>query len=279
MNPSKAGSPNVYNSGGWSQRLSREDGTRGVILTLCLWAGLGCLVQMNPVFGGTPMAEKEFAPYARTAYQQAEKRYQTQPLSDEAAWQFARACFDLADVATTRTERASIAERGIAASREVIVRAPNLAPAHYYLGMNLAQLAQTKGLGALRLVTQMEHEFTLVLKLDEQFDFAGADRNLGLLYRDAPAIGSIGSRSKARQHLERAVELAPQYPENCLNLIEAYLKWGNRTGARGELRAVELLWPTARTNFVGAAWASSWADWQPRFEKLQKERQSSTEKP
>jgi tetratricopeptide (TPR) repeat protein len=267
------------NSGGWSQRLSREDGTRGGILTFCLWAGLGCLVQTNPVFGGTPMAEKDFAPYARTAYQQAEKRYQTQPLNDEAAWQFARACFDLADAATTRAERASIAERGIAASRQAVIRAPNLAPAHYYLGMNLAQLAQTKGLGALKLVTQMEHEFTLVLKLDEHFDFAGADRNLGLLYRDAPAIGSIGSRSKARQHLERAVELAPQYPENYLNLIEAYLKWGNRAGARGELRVVEVLWPSARTNFVGAAWASSWADWQPRLEKLRKEQQSSTEKP
>jgi tetratricopeptide (TPR) repeat protein len=225
------------------------------------------------------MAEKEFTPYARTTYQQAEKRYQTQPLDDEAAWQFARACFDLADVATTRTERASLAERGIAATRQVIIRAPNLAPAHYYLGMNLAQLAQTKGLGALRLVTQMEHEFTLVLKLDEQLDFAGADRNLGLLYRDAPSIGSIGSRSKARQHLERAVELAPQYPENRLNLIEAYLKWGNHTGAQGELRAAEQLWPSARTNFVGAAWASSWADWQPRREKLTRKLQGSMQKP
>jgi hypothetical protein len=64
-----------------------------------------------------------------------------------------------------------------------------------------------------------------------------------------------------------------------LNLIEAYLKWGNRAGARGELRAAEVLWPSARTNLVGAAWASSWADWQPRFEKLQKEQQTSTEKP
>src|ERR1035438_9442780 len=144
------------NSGGWSPRSSREDGARGVILTFCLWAGLGSFVQMNSVLGGTPMAEKEFTPYARTTYQQAEKRYQTQPLDDEAAWQFARACFDLADVATTRTERASLAERGIAATRQVIIRAPNLAPAHYYLGMNLAQLAQTKGLGALRLVTRSE---------------------------------------------------------------------------------------------------------------------------
>src|SRR5204863_9133981 len=99
---------------------------------------------------------------------------------------------------------------------------------HYYLGMNLAQLAQTKMLGALKIVTQMEREFSIVRDLDEEFDQAGADRNLGLLYRDAPAIGSIGSRGKARQHLEHAVKLAPPSPENRLNLIETYLKWGER---------------------------------------------------
>ena len=144
--------------------------------------------------------------------------------------------------------------------------------------MNLAQLAQTKSLGALKLVGQMEREFTLAGKLDKQFDFAGADRNLGLLYRDAPAIGSIGSRSKARQHLERAVELAPKYPENRLNLAEAYLKWGDRDGARSQLKAVEELWPGARTNLVGAAWASSWADWQARLDKLKGKLQGGSRK-
>jgi tetratricopeptide (TPR) repeat protein len=266
------------NSRAWSKSLNRELAAKGVVLTFCLWAGLGSFFQANPMLGGTPTAEKVFTPYARTAFQEAERRYQSHPLDDEAAWQFARACFDLADIATNKTERAVIAERGIAASRQLVTRAPNLAAARYYLGMNLAQLAQTKSLGALKLVNQMEREFTLVRELDEQFDFAGADRNLGLLYRDAPAIGSIGSRTKARQHLRRAVEIAPQYPENRLNLAEACLKWGDRTGARGELKAVEVLWPSARTNFVGAAWASSWADWQPRLEKLRQKLQSSTGK-
>jgi hypothetical protein len=76
----------------------------------------------------------------------------------------------------------------------------------------------------------MEREFSLARKLDEHFADAGPDHNLGLLYRDAPALGSIGSRAKARQHLQRAVELAPQYPEKRLNLIEAYLKWATATG-------------------------------------------------
>jgi hypothetical protein len=96
--------------------------------------------------------------------------------------------------------------------------------------MNLGQLARTKGLSALKLVDQMEGEFTRARDLDEHLDYAGPDRSLGLLYRDAPVIGSVGSRTRAREHLRRAVEVAPQYPENRLSLIEAYLKVGRTHG-------------------------------------------------
>ena len=211
--------------------------------------------------------EREAAVFARTNYQAAASRYQAEPRSTEAAWRFARACFDLADIATNRAERAAIANEGIAACEPLVARSPDLVQAHYYLGMNLAELAQTKGLGALKLVKQMEREFTVACKLDERFDYAGADRNLGLLYRDAPAIGSIGSRTKAREHLERAVELAPDYPENRLNLIEAYLKWGNRQDAEHEVHALEALWPQARTKLAGPAYAADWDDWEPRLNK------------
>jgi tetratricopeptide (TPR) repeat protein len=244
------------------------------LVGLLIWpAGLGLCAQAEP-----PVAETNFAACARNNHHQAEKRYRNGPNDAAAAWEFARASFDLADFATNRTERAAIAERGISACRQVIAREPNLAPAHYYLGMNLGQLAQTKSLGALKLVGQMECEFSLARKLDEQFDFAGPDRNLGLLYRDAPALGSIGSRAKARLHLQRAVELAPQYPENRLNLIESYLKWGDRNGARRELQTLEEVWPSARTNLVGAAWAVSWTDWDPRLRKVRKQLENPPKK-
>jgi tetratricopeptide (TPR) repeat protein len=243
-----------------------ERPARAVAAAVRLSAGLAFLVQANPALAGA--VEKEFIAYVRSGFEQAEKRYEARPLDNEAAWQFARACFDLAEIATNRTERAAIAERGISVSRDLVARAPNLVPAHYYLGMNLAQLAQTEGLGALKLVKQMEHEFALTSKLDAEFDYAGADRNLGLLYRDAPSIVSIGSRSKARLHLQRAVKLAPEYPENLLNLAESYLKWGDRDAARSQLKALDELWPSARKKLVGVAWASSWADWEARLQKL-----------
>src|SRR5204863_6138936 len=98
---------------------------------------------------------------------------------------------------------------------------------HYYLAMNQGQLARTKGFGALKLVREMEKEFSRAAELDSHFDYAGPDRNLGSLYLDAPGWPtSIGNHSKARQHLMRAVQLAPDYPDNHLCLLEGYIKLG-----------------------------------------------------
>jgi len=210
----------------------------------------------------------EFAAYVEKSFQEAQARFQKTPANAEAAWQFGRACFDLAELATNKTRRALLAEQGIEACQKAIACQSNSAPAHYYLGMNLGELAQTRGLSALRLVNQMEREFDRARQLNERLDWAGPDRNLGLLYRDAPAFISVGSRSKARKHLKRAAELVPDYPENRLNLAESYLHWNGRKDAQRELAALKTLWPSARTNLTGVAWAGSWADWEPRFEKL-----------
>ena len=64
------------------------------------------------------------------------------------------------------------------------------------------------------------------------------------------------------------MELAPRYPENRLNLLEAYLQWSDRNSAQHELAALEQLWPGAHTNFTGMAWAASWAQWEPLFARL-----------
>ena len=235
-----------------------------------LTTGLIFLAGVPEAPADTPAAAAESTAYAQKRLQEAQARYRSAIGEVAAAWQFSRACFDLAELATNNTQRASLAEQGIAACRLAIARESNSAPAHYYLGLNLGQLARTKGLGALRLVGQIEQAFARAHALDERLDYAGPNRHLGILYRDAPAIGSVGSRTRARACLKRAVELAAQYPENRLNLIEAYVKWGERAEAFRELQALNAASPAARTNFVGAAWAASWVDWEQRRQKLQK---------
>ncbi len=156
--------------------------------------------------------------------------------------------------------------QGIAASQEAVRVVPSLAAGHYYLGMNLGQLARTKTFGALKLVNEMERSFKIARELDATLDYAGPDRCLGLLYLDAPGWpASIGSRKKAREHLLRAVEVAPDYPENRLNLVEALLRWGDKKSVHPEAKALSTLMPKARTTLTGEVWAASWADWDRRW--------------
>lgn len=207
-------------------------------------------------------------------FQEMHQRFLTQTNDVETAWHFARACYDMADLSDA--ERADFATQGIAAARLALSENSNSAAAHYYLGMNLGELADTKhNLSALWMVREIEKEFLAALALDNHFDHAGPDRNLGLLYWQAPVIGSVGSRSKARQHLLAAVELAPEFPENRLNLIEAYLKWDNHVEALRQLAQLERLWPEAHKQFTGTEWALSWAAWEKRLDAAEKKLESA----
>jgi tetratricopeptide (TPR) repeat protein len=210
-----------------------------------------------------------FAQCAERKFQEARKSFQTKPNDAEAIRQFGRACFDWAEFAKNDEQRETIAREGIAACRQLIARNPKSAPGHHYLAMNLGQLARTKTLGALRIVDEMEREFKEALELEAKFDHAGPDRCLGLLYFEAPGWpASIGSKAEARQHLQRAAQLAPGYPENHLCLLEAYLKWRDKKNLPRELKLTEELLPQARKEFTGEAWAQSWADWDKRWKKI-----------
>ena len=222
-----------------------------------------------------PMAET--TAYAQGRFRQAQARCRQEPANPQAAWEFGRACFELAECATNRSQRAEIANQGIAACRQAIARATNSGPAHYYLGVNLGQMARTKGFGALGLVSSMRREFDLACSLDEHVDFAGPDRNLGQLYRDAPPIVSLGNRAQAEQHLRHAVTLAPDFPDNHLELVEGYLKWGEPLKASQELNALENSWPAARAKLTGPAWAQSWADWEKQLKQFKKKIQETRE--
>jgi hypothetical protein len=209
-----------------------------------------------------------FAHRAELAFNQAQAKYQSQMDDPVADWEFARACYDWADWATNKAQRAAIAREGIAACHQSLLFT-NSAAGHYYMAMNMGQLARSETLGALKLVRQMESEFLIAAGLDSGADFAGSERGLGLLYRDAPGWPmSIGNRARARNYLENAVTLASNYPENVLNLAESQLKWGEKAEARKELAALDALWPTAQKAFTGPAWESSWIDWTKRRDVL-----------
>lgn len=203
----------------------------------------------------------------------ARKLATEQPTNSVAAWQWGRACFAWGDLQADRSQREKIFTEGAAACRRSLALDSNSAPAYYYLGMNLGKVADLKrNLSALGTVKEVEKSFQQARALDEKFSHAGPDRNLGLLYREAPGWPlSIGNKKLARQHLERAVALAGDYPENRLNLAEAGVEWKDRPLVTNELAALEKIWPTARTNLTGPDWERDWLDWESRRAALQRQ--------
>ncbi|HEY3760427.1 MAG TPA: hypothetical protein VGN23_01590 [Verrucomicrobiae bacterium] len=211
---------------------------------------------------------KIFAARAEAEFHRTQKIYQTAENATNAI-PFARACFNFAGFATNKTQRASIAHLGISACRKTVADNPKLAAAHYYLAMNLGQMAQTEFMGALRIVSEMEREFKTAATLDPHYDYAGPERCLGLLYRDAPGWpASIGSNRKAKTYLEQAVTLAPNDPENLLNLAETDLQWHDLKPAQKEMAALDALWPKAQKEFTGDSWEHDRVDWTNRREAL-----------
>jgi hypothetical protein len=209
---------------------------------------------------------------AEQVYLQARIRYEQNRDDVQGAWQLGQACFELADIVASNSRRAKLANEGITACKAALEREPKLAPAQYYHALNLGQLARTKSIGALKLVSQMESGLKQTIKLDPLIDFAGPHRSLGMLYRDAPGWpASVGSRSKARQHLQKAVELSSDFPENWLCLLESYLQWGDRRALQSQIKKVDELLAAARERYGGDAWAVQWQDWERRWRALLKQ--------
>ena len=108
--------------------------------------------------------------------------------------------------------RADLASQGIAACRAARSRASPKSAAGTLLSGDEPRPTCAHGISSARsgLVREMEREFKTAAALDAAFDYAGPERNLGLLYREAPGWPvSIGSKRKARELLEQAVKLAP----------------------------------------------------------------------
>lgn len=221
------------------------------------------LLAAGVCFSATAQPNTKFLPRTESLYQSARTNWLASPTNVARAWEFARATFDLAEFATNDTQRAQLAVEGIDATRKAIALEPGSAAAHYYLAMNLGQMARTQLLGALRLVTEMEKHFKIAAGLDAAFDYAGPDRNLGILYREAPGWpASIGSKTKSRHHLRRAVELSPKYPGNQLELLIAHLDWKESKESKTTAENIARLLPEARKTFTGIPWEWSWDDWE-----------------
>lgn len=252
----------------------REENKTAGVFARSLFSSLGATLIFLFSTGESVFADevkdKVFAERAETAFERAQTEFQSNTNNPTAAWHFAHACFDWADWATNKSQRAEIAKKGIAACQQSLL-ITNTAAAHYYLALNNGQLARAETIGGLKLVGEIQSEFQAARDLDASFNFAGPARGLGQLYRDAPGWPvSIGNHQKALETLETAVALAPDFPANVLVLAESDLEWNNRAKAKKELDTLDALWPKAQKSLAGEEWESNWDDWSKRRDTLRK---------
>ncbi len=161
------------------------------------------------------------------------------PASVEACWKGAKAAFLLAFSGDSSERRLHFARRGQGFALRGIEQDPDCAPCHYYLALNLGLHAREAPLEAPTLVKSLIAEAKKAAALDPAFDHAGPYRLLGRVYTQLPPPpASFGDPDLAVTYLERAVELAPDYPPNRLHLAEAQMALEETESARTLLFAL-----------------------------------------
>ncbi len=108
---------------------------------------------------------------------------------------------------------------------------------NFWLAVNYGSFGQEKGImKSLSLITPIKEAAERVIEIDEGYFYGGPWRVLGRLYNKAPGFPfSIGDNKKARECLERAVELGPKFYLNHLFLAELYISVWETAKAKDHL--------------------------------------------
>ena len=202
-------------------------------------------------------------------YNRALTVYHKEKENPELAIRYVFAAFEWAELALDTSERASIATPAIDVCRQFLSSSSHQAQANYYLALNLGQLAKTKWLGALRLVTEMEKRLLTARSLDHSLDNGGPDRALSRLYFQAPGWPtSVGNEDKAIRHAKNAIATAPNYPGNRLSYLEILLDHNSYKEAKRQGGITSEVLKNARSELDSTYWSHSWKIWDKTWNTL-----------
>ena len=156
----------------------------------------------------------------------------------ELLWRMGRAHFFLGQEAKKKSEAGEHHQQGTRACEQAIRLEPARVKGHFWLGVNLALLAQTKtfpfsGYYALRA----RRELRRAVQIDPRYHGAGPLRVLARLEHKLPAILG-GSRRRARLSFEKAIALAPTNTVTRIYYAEMLREEGNTNNARQQLEAI-----------------------------------------
>jgi tetratricopeptide (TPR) repeat protein len=182
-------------------------------------------------------ADRENLASARRAAAIWEERLTRDPSSFESAWKLARAAYWLGGHSAPEAQRREY-ERGIEAGKRAIALAAARPEGHFWMAANMGALAESFGIRAgIRYRGAIKSALETVLKIDPAFMQGSADRALGRWYGKVPKLFG-GSKTKALQHLQRALTYNPNSTISHFFLAETYLDMNRRGDAKSEFQKV-----------------------------------------
>ncbi len=130
-------------------------------------------------------------------------------------------------------EREDAFDNGVKYGQEAITLNPRAVYGNFWYASNLGYLGMCRGaLASLASIDPFKRSMEVVLKENENFYFGGPHRAIGRLYHQAPGWPiSIGNKNKAFEHLEKCVQLAPNFMNNRLYLAELLIDMGKKDKA------------------------------------------------
>jgi len=156
--------------------------------------------------------------------------------SYEIAWRLSRAFFFLGQ--ETEHKARSFHGLGVEAGRRATALGKKSVDGHFWLGVNLALLAQTEGpVGAILHALNAKRVLRQAIAIDPAYHGAGPHRVLARLQHKLPRWlgGGVG---KARENFEQASLLAPTNTVTRIFFADLLLEAGEVSRAREELEQI-----------------------------------------
>lgn len=158
--------------------------------------------------------------------------------SYEFYWRLARSLFFLGQESESRAEASDYFTRGVSAAQAATEIEPGSVAGQFWLGVDLALLAQSEpGLVAVTRVQRAKTALGVALEIDESYHGAGAWRVLGRIQHKLPRLLG-GSRRRARQSYERALTIAPENTVTRIFFAELLHENGDVQSARDQLESI-----------------------------------------
>lgn len=176
------------------------------------------------------------------AIQAFEKIAAIETENDEVLGKLSRAYYWAGINTSSRGERGESYRNGLRAGQKALKINPGNLEANYWTAVNMARLAELRwSPKSLGYVVKIRKLVQTIADVDRNYYYGAVDRIQGMaltiLSTDSRGIPSFTKRS-AIEHLEKAVEVGPNYFLNHISLAEAYLKSGQMELARAELEWV-----------------------------------------